>query len=127
MTEEKKLDERKQKIADAIARDMATFMLHITTKFRGHEKFCAEMLTNSLCHYAAIVAKEPKKALRQLARTVLAFDYNGARATHFGYKELRVDPDKLYGGIVLPTKDRIQIVTPQGEATNASDKPRDEI
>lgn len=94
------MDEEKGKIANDIAHKMASFMFLLTTQYKGHEPFVAEMLTNSLCSYVAIAAKTPKEALRQVARKVLRFNYSEIRAQHFGYKTLKISPDRLAKGIV---------------------------
>jgi hypothetical protein len=94
------MNEDQAKVADDIAQKMATFMMLLTTRYKGHEMFVAEMLTNSLCGYVSIAARTPKEALRQVARKVLKFNYSEIRAQHFGYKTLKISPDRLAKGIV---------------------------
>ncbi len=89
-----------QKAADAIAKDMSEFMFHLTMAYKGHERFVAEMLTNSLCAYTAIAAKDPRAALRQTARAILKFNFSQIRAAHFGYKTLGMKPEQLNNGVI---------------------------
>lgn len=90
-------------VEDRLAIDLARMMLKITTSYKGQEKLVAEMLTNSLAAYVSIASREPKAALRSVARSMLAFNYSAMRAAHFGYTKLGIKTESGQ----LPVEDNV--------------------
>ncbi len=70
---------------DQFAMELAEFMFHMTTEYKGYEKEVAKLLARQLGAYVSIVSKNPAAALNAVAEVVRNHDYVGTRADHFGY------------------------------------------